>query len=68
MALTSMPSNSICFFTSGVAIALMTSRLSAPTMSRGNPAGPESENQVVATKSGWPSSRKVGSSGRYGNR
>src|SRR5262245_22887154 len=60
MALTSIASCSIWRFTCGRSKALTTSRLALSTMSGESPAGPESEYQVVATKSGWPSSRNVG--------
>src|SRR5262245_42270072 len=41
-----------CLRTSGCSMALFTAALSLSTMSRGNPAGPESEYQVVVTRSG----------------
>src|SRR5262245_35812024 len=64
MALTSIASCSIWRFTCGRSKALATARLALSTMSAESPAGPESEYQVVATKSAWPSSRNVGTSGR----
>src|SRR5215471_8895745 len=60
MALTSIASCSIWRFICGRSKALTTSRLALSTMSGASPAGPESEYQLVATKSAWPSSRSVG--------
>src|SRR5262245_817562 len=68
MALTSIAFCSIWRLTCGRSKALTTSRLALSTMSGASPAGPESEYQVVATNSAWPSSRNVGTSARYGSR
>src|SRR5262249_45250133 len=58
--LVALPSTAFCSFgrlPCGPSKALPPSRWALSTMWGASPAGPESEYQVVATKSGWPSSR-----------
>src|SRR5215472_8750964 len=58
MAFVSSASCSMWRFICGRSKALTTSRLALSTMSGASPAGPESEYQVVATNSAWPTVRE----------
>src|SRR5687768_5406467 len=52
---------------SGRFVALLISAFSRSTSGLSSFGGPDSENHVSDTKSLWPSSRKVGTVGRYGS-